>query len=528
VSNDYGGGLYNSSEFAYEGSYAQFDRNSVNNNRANGDGGGLYLYDVYDASQAEFDSNTVTHNTISSTSSYNGGGVYFDYVYYGSRLTMTNNLINDNLATGDGGGVYQADYTEYGSALLFENNQVQRNVAKGDYGGCYFYDSEYGTQLLFNNNLVNNNTTWGVTGGCYFDLDYEGVTLQVQNNQFNQNTAGGDTGGVYFDELESGVTLDVSNIQLVGNRAGISGTTHLGGNYGGLYLYDYQSLANLQSNQVISNHAYLHSATGGSYGGLYLDNYEALLNLTSNTIQQNVAEASTGAVYLYVDYDSVSTLAQNLITGNTAVTDASGLYLFNNAGTNDSTTYLRRNKITGNSLSGGGTGPGVLADANGASDPFHFYLWAENNLIAGNNKGGVLSNGANWRSINDTLANNGPYGLGFTGSVTATLYVTNSIVFFQTADITNLSLTNSPIRTVAYSDFQHGVPPGPGNISANPLFVGGGDYHLTAGSPAKDKASTAQAPATDLDGILRPVGPAADMGAFEFHLVKLFLPFLHR
>jgi hypothetical protein len=51
--------------------------------------------------------------------------------------------------------------------------------------------------------------------------------------------------------------------------------------------------------------------------------------------------------------------------------------------------------------------------------------------------------------------------------------------------------------------------------SADPRFVGAGDYHLMAGSPALDTASAAGAPSDDLDGLPRPVGAGFDMGAYE-------------
>lgn len=56
-----------------------------------------------------------------------------------------------------------------------------------------------------------------------------------------------------------------------------------------------------------------------------------------------------------------------------------------------------------------------------------------------------------------------------------------------------------------------------GNISADPLFVGSGDFHLRAGSPAIDAGSSSapDLPTTDLDGNPRIVGAAVDMGAYE-------------
>ena len=55
-----------------------------------------------------------------------------------------------------------------------------------------------------------------------------------------------------------------------------------------------------------------------------------------------------------------------------------------------------------------------------------------------------------------------------------------------------------------------------GNTSADPGFVdlAGGDYHLTAGSPAINAGTTIAAPTDDFDGALRDSAP--DIGAFEY------------
>jgi len=61
-----------------------------------------------------------------------------------------------------------------------------------------------------------------------------------------------------------------------------------------------------------------------------------------------------------------------------------------------------------------------------------------------------------------------------------------------------------------------GVYPGEGNINVDPLFVGGGDYHLTASSPCIDTGTPVGAPSVDIEGSLRPQGLGYDMGAYEF------------
>ncbi|HEY6942614.1 choice-of-anchor Q domain-containing protein [Dokdonella sp.] len=59
--------------------------------------------------------------------------------------------------------------------------------------------------------------------------------------------------------------------------------------------------------------------------------------------------------------------------------------------------------------------------------------------------------------------------------------------------------------------------PGPGTVGADPSFVGTGDFHLRADSPARDAGNTALAAdiPLDLDGSARVVGAAVDIGAWE-------------
>ena len=68
--------------------------------------------------------------------------------------------------------------------------------------------------------------------------------------------------------------------------------------------------------------------------------------------------------------------------------------------------------------------------------------------------------------------------------------------------------------TVEYSDILGGWP-GEGNIDADPLFVGGGDFHLLPGSPCIDSGTDAGISA-DIDWDSRPSFSGFDMGMDEY------------
>jgi hypothetical protein len=67
----------------------------------------------------------------------------------------------------------------------------------------------------------------------------------------------------------------------------------------------------------------------------------------------------------------------------------------------------------------------------------------------------------------------------------------------------------------AYLEHASSATVGFGNIVADPLFTGGGDYHLQAISPCIDSGIDAGT-YTDIDGQLRPFGARCDMGSDEY------------
>ena len=63
--------------------------------------------------------------------------------------------------------------------------------------------------------------------------------------------------------------------------------------------------------------------------------------------------------------------------------------------------------------------------------------------------------------------------------------------------------------------FEASAKCGAHDLLAGSGFVGGGDLHLLPGAPAINTGLASQAPATDIDGQPRPLGPGPDIGADE-------------
>jgi hypothetical protein len=99
------------------------------------------------------------------------------------------------------------------------------------------------------------------------------------------------------------------------------------------------------------------------------------------------------------------------------------------------------------------------------------------------------------------------------GSISGWAYpptVTNCILWGNSDCITATG------ATITYSDVEGGGLEN-GNINADPLFVGGGDYHLQPKSPCINAGTNdAVTATTDLDGNPRIAYGRADMGAYEY------------
>ena len=102
-------------------------------------------------------------------------------------------------------------------------------------------------------------------------------------------------------------------------------------------------------------------------------------------------------------------------------------------------------------------------------------------------------------------------GAGISIWYSSSLLVTNCIV--RNNHSSQLESYDSELL-VTYSDVQGGSA-GEGNIDANPLFVGEGDYHVFLGSPCID-AGTDVGVVEDMDGRARPLRSGFDMGAYEY------------
>ena len=135
-----------------------------------------------------------------------------------------------------------------------------------------------------------------------------------------------------------------------------------------------------------------------------------------------------------------------------------------------------------------------------------------NCIISGNSTetkgGGILDRGSS-TITNCTITNNEATDYGMFGGLYATQAKVTNCIFWNNSEF---EIGGSPVVTFSVVE---GGWPGAGNIDANPLFIGAGDYHLRTDSPCIDAGVEAGLD-IDIDEDTRPYGAGFDLGADEY------------
>ncbi len=251
-------------------------------------------------------------------------------------------------------------------------------------------------------------------------------------------------------------------------------------------------------NNIVIGNTIEQNLTADDYdgGGIFLWIVEGAV-IESNTIRNNATTGQGGGI---VGYNSDAMLiAQNLITGNSAGYGSGGIsLLIPDSSQGPFNGFIQDNTFADNTISQGtasGT-PGSQVYIEGNLAQFEFT----NNIVVGNSAQPAFTCGTsyNYLSVTPLVIDHNdiynPSGSSYGGAC---------------ADQTNTY----------------------GNISADPLFAGNGDYHLQPSSPAIDTGNNGALQliandgfplATDLDGNPRLEDatskgyPIVDMGAYEY------------
>lgn len=154
VSNYGGGGVF------IDGSNFTMRDGAIRSNTANGDGGGVYIFNNNSLTSVTTNTFTMENGTISgNTATRNGGGLYLNAVNQNiSVFNMVSGAITGNTAT-NGGGIYGAG----NSMINIQDGTVSGNTAASNGGGIYVVSA---STLSISSNITNNRA--GVDGGGIF------------------------------------------------------------------------------------------------------------------------------------------------------------------------------------------------------------------------------------------------------------------------------------------------------------------------------------------------------------------------
>ncbi len=292
-----------------------YNESFVTDNRGR-DGGGLYLartgttLTIWNDSVVKF--NFATRD---------GGGAWARFNVDVKNCDNANNCINNNTATGSGGGIYSED----GNVTIRDASQVTSNVAINGNGGGIWADylvtvkdfsavlqnytngsgggifSDSGIVRLLNNSGVHNNTSnGGASGGgiwAYYDVFVESLSNVIQNS------SAGNGGGIYSaagsvtidrGEVDSNVALDNGGgiwafgnvIVNEGRIGGISNSAGLDG--GGIYTANGNFY--VQGNSIIEG-----NTAGGDGGGIWGRVHGVVEN---STVRDNIANDDGGGIFM--------------------------------------------------------------------------------------------------------------------------------------------------------------------------------------------------------------------------------------
>jgi parallel beta-helix repeat protein len=433
-----------------------------------------------------------------------------------ATVTLSDDEVVRNRATDYGGGIYNA------GRLALDHSTVSDNATDNDCPVCFVGGCPHGggggidnrgTLTLDHSIVCGNATSRGclVFMGSYSGGDGGGIlnngALTLIDSTVSDNVTGdGGVAGGYpsrgGDGGHGGGICNRGTLELVNSTVG-SNTTGQGGAGSG----DFESFA----------------GDGGDGGGIYSS---ATLMVVNSTLSSNTTGmggppngfstggdgGDGGGLYLF---DGNTTLLGSTVSANVAHDEGGGLYLWSSDATLDGNTIVSNTAAWGGGLylSRGGT--------------------ALTNNVVGDNRASIAGSGLYIRSssprlLHTTIARNvGGDGTGISvHGAYSTVALTNTILVSHTVGITVAAGNTATLDTTLWGNgvWANGedwggagtIITGSRNYWGDPALVNpdAGDYHLGPGSAAIDRGVETEID-IDIDGDLRPIGPAPDVGADE-------------
>ncbi len=433
------------------------NRDILSNNAATADGGGVSMENTVNTNWKLTLNNTTVINNHAGDA---GGGIEEDGT---GQVVINSSTIADNTCLNQGAGVW-LDAIGNGTSVLNVTKSVISGNSAGQLGGG-IGQAGSSTVTISNSTLAHNFATG--FGGGFADENNLG-TLVVQNSLFLSNAAGTNGGGI----ATGGPSTSISNSEFKGNAAGVNGNMPIG------------STGHGKPNGVL-----------GSGGGLFIS--AGTLSLTASTIADNTATINGGGLELQGNGNA--TFTNVTIAGNTALNSAAG----NHGGGIDMTNFqgnllLVNDTITNNFATIGG---GVYWAGNTGS------VTSQNSLIALN----TAATGPDVFDVQAGVRNFTDQGNNFIGINTQANGFVNNVNGSQVGSTAN------PLNPMVAGLTINGGPVAGAAGNAMTLET----EALLPGSLAIGKGKPLGAPPVDERNAPRIGG--VDIGAFQFENVTLQL-----
>jgi hypothetical protein len=426
---------------------------------------------------------TLTPDEFGDWDGRQGGGIWIQGA--GAKIMhnrITHNTVDDSQSAvetnADGAGI-GTQWEDTNFWIVVTNNTIDSNTCISSHYQATGAGISSSYSTILKNNVITYNTITGygdavaVGGGVsvgQFDF-INPLFLIAQDNTISHNISQASSLANSAGVLAEGALLTFTGNVVSDNQV----TDGLGIDYsggGGMFIHD------VGQGAVVSNNIFKNNSSNENAGGILVKNWNPVylpVLFVNNTFENNQAKYG-GAL---TSFECPLVMHNNIFNGNKATLNGGALFLRDSVGAQaDHLATLVNNTFTGNS--------------------------------SGSDGGAIFSNLTDPYIINTIFYND---------SAQNTL---EEIYLLSAGDTAVVSFSNINTSLV------HGVfADGGGNITADPLFMGGihHPYALSAGSPCIDVGTDDTTglflPLTDLAGDPRIWDERIDMGAYEWNNVGI-------
>ncbi|MDR1963836.1 MAG: autotransporter-associated beta strand repeat-containing protein [Planctomycetaceae bacterium] len=378
------------------GTRSVFQNNMVGENKTGKgyQGGAVYLGDngTLNMASSTFQGNRVNVETTESQ----GGAIYTGT---GANITLSNGLLEKNIAYADGGAIYSVgnNNTNNNGTLTINGTNFISNQSENANGGAIFtgYTIINADEAVFSENIADKN------GGALFisGVNKETSFIDLKNVQFDQNDAENGSGGaIYLDATGYAAGLPDDNYQLTLDVSGTKFLTNAAQQDGGAIYAKTNTIVNVKTLDnglawtvfgVADAKVDEDEITDGNKaerngGAIYINGEQnqkatSQLDVDGAVFEYNIAGENGGAVYLrYADAE----IANAAFTGNIATRFGGGIYYENE---NGKELKIKNVQFSENQATSGGAVYLVNPTTLNISDT-NF----SNNQVSGNGDGGAI------------------------------------------------------------------------------------------------------------------------------------------